>query len=273
MTAWIDHLIKKIPLYRLTLYYLESLCALAVLLALTGQIGYSAVSIASSIAVTLGTCLLVNRLGAGAVGARSSRDSVMIAALIITLIAPPAVDQTGFLFLVMFSLTAMASKYILTLGKRHLFNPVALAAVVLSFLGPLTATWWVGAGPMVPLVIAGGVLVTRKIRREDMVTTFLWTATTGIMLSYLFQGMSLSSVFSDLAFHSPLFFLGFVMLTDPKTAPTSKKLQIVYGFIVGLLFVPQIHIGGIYATPELALVAGNLVLLASRLKLTAAGTA
>ncbi|OIP97560.1 hypothetical protein AUK40_02890 [Candidatus Wirthbacteria bacterium CG2_30_54_11] len=273
MTDLIDRLIKKIPLYRLTLYYLENLCILAVLLGWTGRMGYSGFSILSSMAVVLVSCFIANAIGVSVTGARSNRDAVTIAALIIALIAPPAVSFGEYSFLVVLSILAMASKYILTLGKRHIFNPVALAAVIASFIGTRTAVWWVGVGPMVPLVIAGGILIARKFRREDMVTAFFLTSTGGIMLSYLLQGMSLSAFFSDLAFHSPLFFLGFVMLTDPKNAPARRRAQIIYGIVVGLLFIPQVHIFGIASSPEMALVAGNLIFLASRLKLTAASTA
>jgi len=40
--------------------------------------------------------------------------------------------------------------------------------------------------------------------------------------------------------------------------PPTKKLQIIYGAIIGFLFTPYLHIGGVYSSPELALVIGNL---------------
>ena len=40
--------------------------------------------------------------------------------------------------------------------------------------------------------------------------------------------------------------------------PPTQKLRDIYAIIVGILFVPQMHVGPIYATPELALVLGNL---------------
>jgi ferredoxin-NADP reductase len=52
--------------------------------------------------------------------------------------------------------------------------------------------------------------------------------------------------------------MGFVMLTEPLTTPPTEKLQIIYGAIVGLLFVPGVHIGSFYSTPELALLLGNI---------------
>ena len=49
------------------------------------------------------------------------------------------------------------------------------------------------------------------------------------------------------------------MLTEPMTTPPTKALRIIYGTVVGLMFAPQFHIGSFYFTPELALVAGNII--------------
>jgi ferredoxin-NADP reductase len=48
------------------------------------------------------------------------------------------------------------------------------------------------------------------------------------------------------------------MLVEPLTTPPTKKLQMIYGFLVGFLFVPQIHVGSFYFTPEIALLIGNV---------------
>lgn len=48
------------------------------------------------------------------------------------------------------------------------------------------------------------------------------------------------------------------MLVEPLTSPTTKKFQIIYGIVLGILFYPQIHIGSYYLTPEAALLIGNI---------------
>ena len=55
-----------------------------------------------------------------------------------------------------------------------------------------------------------------------------------------------------------MFFFAFVMLTEPLTAPATRTLQMLYGALVGVLFVPLVHVGSFYTSPELALVVGNL---------------
>jgi len=57
---------------------------------------------------------------------------------------------------------------------------------------------------------------------------------------------------------SPLLFFAFVMLTEPLTAPAQRWPRIAFAAVVGFLFAPNIHVGSLYFTPELALLAGNL---------------
>jgi ferredoxin-NADP reductase len=61
---------------------------------------------------------------------------------------------------------------------------------------------------------------------------------------------------------SPLFFFAFVMLTEPLTAPGKRWQRLIFGAVVGALSAPNVHLGTFYLTPELALLAGNLVAFA-----------
>jgi ferredoxin-NADP reductase len=48
------------------------------------------------------------------------------------------------------------------------------------------------------------------------------------------------------------------MLTEPLTTPPKKKMQIIYGAIVGVLLGSSFEYGILYSTPGLALVVGNI---------------
>jgi ferredoxin-NADP reductase len=48
------------------------------------------------------------------------------------------------------------------------------------------------------------------------------------------------------------------MLTEPQTTPPTKNLRIAYGTLVGALFATTWKIGPIFATPEAALIVGNI---------------
>jgi len=74
----------------------------------------------------------------------------------------------------------------------------------------------------------------------------------------LLQGSNLLTTLKQIILFCPIFFFAFIMLTEPLTTPPTKKLQSIYGVLVGILFAPQFHIGAFYTTPELALVIGNI---------------
>ena len=111
---------------------------------------------------------------------------------------------------------------------------------------------------MTPFILAGGLLIVRKIRRFDMVLSFICVSILGTVVSH-FSGISqLPQLIWDSLVSSPTLFFAFVMLTEPLTTPPTKNLRMYYGAIVGALFDPMIRIGSVYSTPELALVVGNL---------------
>ena len=164
------------------------------------------------------------------------------------------------------SLLAVASKYILALNRKHIFNPAAIAVAITALAFNQAASWWVGTAWMMPFVFVGGVLIVRKIRRANLVWAFLIVATISILGNGLTRGLGLASLpnlFERILLDTPLFFFAFIMLTEPLTTPPSRGLRIWYGVIVGALFAPWVPIdlpfvGAVYATPELALVVGNV---------------
>src|SRR5258708_38616884 len=87
-----------------------------------------------------------------------------------------AQSPIDFQFLGWAAILAMASKYVLALYKKHLFNPAAIAVVITSFVLHDSASWWIGTVSMLPFVLIGGLLVIRKLRQEDMVWSFFIAA-------------------------------------------------------------------------------------------------
>jgi ferredoxin-NADP reductase len=185
-------------------------------------------------------------------------ESATITALILALILDPAQSVGAYQFLGWAAILAMASKYVLALNKKHLFNPAAIAVVITSFALGESASWWVGTASMLLFVLIGGLLIVRKLRMEDMLWFFCATALVLACILTLVQGKAITTELYQLLIQSPLFFFAFIMLTEPLTAPPTKSLRRIYAVLVGALFLPQIHIGQIYTTPELALVIGNV---------------
>jgi len=91
-----------------------------------------------------------------------------------------------------------------------------------------------------------------------MAWSFLLAASAATFIYSLTGGKSVVISLRQTILHSSLFFLAFVMLTEPQTSPTITNRQRWYGMLAGLLFPPQVHLGTIYSTPELVLVISNV---------------
>lgn len=250
----IDTLLNRVTMYRLVLYYLAALAASALVAGFFGLIPYSPGAIALSVSVALLVCGAANWAFIRAFDAAASVESAYITALIVALIMPPAASLHGALVLAFAALWAIASKYLIAYGGKHIFNPAAAGVALSALLIGAPATWWVAGNlALLPVVLIGGLLVVRKVQRFDLVLAFGAAA----LLATLAGGVSLMPI-EALVLRSSLLYFAFVMLTEPATTPPGRAYRILYGVLVGLLFAPVTHFGPVYLTPEEALLAGNL---------------
>jgi ferredoxin-NADP reductase len=262
MIAYIDHLLNRITMYRLLLYYLMALIAAGLIFGALHLLPIDPLALLGSFAIILAVCWIANALFAKAFNVPANVESIYITAFILTLIISPIslqpLDMAGLGFLVWASIFAMASKYILAVRKKHFFNPAAIAVVITALALNQYASWWVGGNvPMLPLVLIGGLLVVRKIQRFDLVISFVIAALVSILItSASFDPLT---TIEKTVVHTTLLFFAFVMLTEPMTTPPTRARRIIYGAFVGFLFSPAIHVGIFSSTPELALVAGNVL--------------
>jgi glycine betaine catabolism B len=258
MLRALDNLLNRITMYRLVLYYLIFLLAAALLLTLGGILKYDVFAFLFSTAFLLAVSLAVNWLFAKVFKVAANVESAYISALILALIITPIHSMNDLWFLGWAAVLSTASKYILAINRKHLFNPAALAVAITYFSLNRSASWWVGSGPMLAFVLLGGILVVRRISRWDLVLAFLLTSAAASLVLGLFTGGNPLTALQQVLLSSPLFFFGFVILTEPHTTPPTRPGRIGYGVLVGLLFTPQLSIGKFFITPELAILMGNL---------------
>ncbi len=235
-------------MYRLVLYFLIILAGVGLIYALFGVLPFDPVSYILSFIFIILVSWTVNLTFAEVFEAPTNVESFWITAMILGLIISPAKNVQGIIFAGWAAVLAMSSKYILAINKKHIFNPVAIAVVITAFVINGSASWWVGNVALLPLVVMGGFLIVRKIKRWDLVLPFLITA-------FL---VTSPSRWGRLMADAPLMFFAAIMITEPLLTPPTRPLRIIYGALVGLLFAPQIHFGSVYTTPELALVIGNI---------------
>jgi ferredoxin-NADP reductase/Na+-translocating ferredoxin:NAD+ oxidoreductase RnfD subunit len=258
MLTFLDSFLDRITMYRLVLYYLIGVLIVAVFLSIFGWLPYNALAIIETSLTLVGVCLATNYIFATVFQAPVNVESAYITALILACILTPFQSLHTFIFIVWAGALAMASKYILGVHKKHFFNPVAISVVVTAFWLNQAASWWIGTTYMVPVVIVGGLLVTHKIRRFDLVLSFFVTALLTTATFSFVKGSDALLIIKPILHQSAFFFFAFTMLTEPLTTPPTRMLRILYGGLVGVLFAPQLHIGSVYSTPELALIIGNI---------------
>jgi glycine betaine catabolism B len=258
MMKLIDAALNRITMYQLALYSLIFLLAAAVALSFAGVLAYNPFAILFSTAFLLVVCGLTNWIFARGFDVPTNEESAYITALILALIITPIQSYADLWFLFWAGVLAMASKYILAIRGKHVFNPAAIAVAITYYATNQSASWWIGSPAMTLFVLAAGLLVVRRIRRFDLVLSFLAAALAATAAAALFGGNNPVIASARTLLYSPLLFFAFIMLTEPLTMPPTRRLRMLYGALVGFLFTPLFHIGSFYTTPETALLFGNV---------------
>ena len=251
--------LDSIGMYRVVTLSLSLLVIVSLLFSIIGNFPYTPFELLLSLAVTIGVALCVNILFAKIFRISVNNESALITALIIFFLIAPATNITDQWIIALVTAIAIASKFIIVWKKQHIFNAAAIGALALTLPNFTVAIWWVGTYELfIPLVVVGS-LVVMKIRRWPMV---LWCVGVGFVV-YVFEAWRLNlGVLESIPiffFSWPLLFLAFFMLTEPFTMPPTKKLQALYGALVGGLSSAAFFAPFVSMSPELALIIGNLV--------------
>lgn len=256
----IDRFLNGITMYRLVLYGLLAISGVACVLSGFDVLGYPITALVGSLATLTAVGFVFHWLLVKLFKSAPSTESWLITVLILFLILKPAESVPQYAVLALGVILATVSKYVLTYGNRHIFNPVAIALVILGLLGSGELFWWVGAQYLLPIVLAVGLLVVRKIHRFDTVLTFIAAALITYVIS---RGVSIDSLayLKTIFLSGPLVFFAMIMLTEPQTSPPTRKIRLVFAVIVGILFSLPFELKPFYTSPELALVIGNLFTL------------
>lgn len=254
----IDNYLNNYTMYRVVLNGLFVLVAVSFLLSFAGILYYTPLQLLSSLLILTVVCFTSNILFAKLVGATTNIESSSITALILFFIFLPVASFNDAYTIAAAGGIAMASKYILAINNKHIFNPAAIAAFIMGLLGNGDAIWWAGSDILLPFVLIIGLLIVRKIRRFRLFFSFLFASLATIGVFQTINQIPLTQALPEAFVSWPIIFFGTIMLTEPLTTPPTKRLQMIYGVLVGILFGSQFEFGPIYSTPEFALIAGNI---------------
>lgn len=140
-------------------------------------------------------------------------DEAAITGMILAVLIAPSI-----VFSILAPLLAILLKYIIRHKNINVFNPAALAALIVSLFGAGIA-WWAAS----PLAIPLGIFIAYKIGRLRMSFTFLIAFVALNMLAFPASANIMS-------FAEPVtWFFAFFMLLEPKTSPFTVKGQHIFG--------------------------------------------
>jgi len=260
LTNWLDQATGRVTMYRLVLVILAAIAAVSLVLAGLGQLSYSLPDLALSLVVTVVATGASSVLVALAFRAKPHLESAAITGLLLFFVLPPTREPAALGILALAAVIASLSKFVLAVRGRHIFNPAALGALVVTATGLTFSGWWTSTAIMLPFVAVGAFLVLYRTRRLTMGIVFIVLAAAIIVVRMVSTGSEIWPAIV-IAFTSyPIVFLAGFMLSEPLTLPPRRWQQFGLAALVAVLVAVPFNVGTLlYSSPQLALVLGNLV--------------
>lgn len=254
----IDALLNKLTMYRLLVLTLGGYIALAILYAFMGKVSSTPTQLVVSLGLIVTSAYVADRWFARLFRWPTNMESALITALILFLILKPAHSISDALVLALAGGLSSVFKFLISWHGKHIFNPAALAAAVLSLSGLAATTWWIGSSVFWPVTLVLGLAIVRKIRRFPLVSCFVVVSIVTQVVLFLHNHQPLATSLHHFLVASPLIFLSTIMLTEPATMPARRDMQLVFAGLIAVLYVTAFSIGPLVIYPEVALLLGNL---------------
>jgi len=146
----------------------------------------------------------------------------------------PLITALSLTLLLRTGIMAIASKYLIRIKGKHVFNPANFALVILSmsFAGVWISPGQWGAAPLLAIgLFAAGAIVTGKAKRWDVSVALLVSYAALVFGRALWLGDPLSIPIHQMQSGALLIF-AFFMISDPKTTPDSRIGRVVYAALV-----------------------------------------
>jgi hypothetical protein len=134
------------------------------------------------------------------------------------------------------SVVAIASKFVIRVNRKHVFNPTNFGLVAMMLV---TGQVWVspgqwGSAVLFAFLMAGlGGLVVNRAARSDVTLTFLVTYAALVVGRSAWLGEPLAIPIHRLESGALLLF-SFFMISDPKTTPDSRAGRLLFAGLVAL---------------------------------------
>lgn len=173
-------------------------------------------------------------------------DGALLTGIIIGLVISPA---SSWMIVFLAAVISIASKHLLALRKRPIFNPAAFGLLAVLQLFSTGQDWWGGLPNLsawwLPLLLTGGYWITFRVRKFPLVFTFIGVYFSIYLIVALFGAADVSEMFR-VPFLNSVLFLSFFMLTDPPTSPAKHMEQVLFAIIAaGVSAWINLNFGGL----------------------------
>jgi ferredoxin-NADP reductase len=259
LRSTVDRVTGRITMYRLVVIALLVLWAAALAVSLAGQIFYTPLEILASGFVAIAATYLTSLGFAAVFRVKAHPESSLITGLLLLFLFRPTTDLQELSTIALAALIASASKYLLAIRRRHIFNPAAIGAVVVSVLQLNFAAWWIATPWLLPVTAVAALLILYRTHRLTMGLTFVAIAAALITYTGVSNGTALLPALGTAFSSYPIVFLAGFMLSEPLTLPPRRWQQLALAAVVAVLLWVPFSVGPFYTSPELALVVGNLL--------------
>ena len=249
-------------MYRLTVWLLLAVAAWSFVLSFAGVLYYTPTQLAATAATALASTLITSRVVGLLLRTRPQTDSAVITGLLLFFLFWPGTEAAQLGVVALAGAAATASKYVLAIRKRHIFNPAAVGAFVVALTGLGGAVWWVATPWMLVAVVPASALILYRNRLLPMAGVFVGTAAVILVGRFLAAGEAPADTLITVAGSYPLVFLAGFMLTEPLTLPPLRWQRLAEAAVVGVLFAVPFSLGPVAMSPELALLVGNALAFA-----------
>ncbi|SFS08956.1 Ferredoxin-NADP reductase [Microbacterium sp. cf046] len=263
----------RVSMYRLALLSLAGLALIALVVSFFQLVVPTPWELLVTSAVLAVVCVGVDAAAQAIVRLPWRIESSLITAGILLFVLRPTLDPAGLAGIALAAAVASLSKYVLAWRGRHIFNPAAVGATVLTLVSIAVpalgaSSWWVGTPVMAAPVIVLGLAVLIRTEKVRVIAVFIVTAVAVAVFrtaaQYQAAGLAVDggAILSTVLWSSPFLFLGAFMLSEPLTLPPRRWQQFTVAAVVGVLAGWPIDLGAISLGQERALLIGNLVAFA-----------
>jgi cytochrome c oxidase subunit 2 len=214
----------------------RQIIAVLCVLAFAGALRFGITQTIPQVVIAAGVALLTDLVlqyvrGGQKYFSETALISGLIVALVIDIGAPlPVVALASFF--------AVASKHLLRLHDRHIFNPASFGLVLTALFFPgIGHTWWGESAFLLALIL--GVMVAYRLFKLDLVLMYLLAFFVANALFNLWGGR-IEFIWAEFTATISVFFL-FFMLVEPQTSPSLPKQRRLFGIIAGIFSFIFLH--------------------------------